>query len=459
MSDNIRTKKLFLYKKDMATIKPILRTTGESVKIYIRFLNGRSHDYKLKTDFIVNSHDWNKKNQRPKPNSENNKILKATLDKICSGIQAELNSISLQGLEPSKKWLENTYNSIVNKEEKGQNANIEYWIKFIIDNSNLFENSVGEKGLSKNRIKQYNTLLNTFKDYQSSHKYKIAEINQVFYDTFFSWLSDYKRYAHNTCKKYTDDLIAVAKHSRKYNIPISKDIDYIKKVKTQKTYTIVLEEHEIENISKAKLNKPHHETARQWFLLGIEIAQRVSDLLRLNESNIEYLENLEKEKTKCLIFKQKKSQETNEIIIPFNNKLEQLLKNGFPQKISEQRFNEYIKDICRIAKIHEPTRGVKEQVVLINGVKVRRSVEDIYPKWELITSHTMRKTATTHMYQVFGSQVMHITGHKKEETVNIYVNNDRSRKISQIQKLQKLQEDVNSKPIAELRVVKNSSAI
>ncbi|MDO6425212.1 hypothetical protein Q4521_22230, partial [Saccharophagus degradans] len=81
-------------------------------------------------------------------------------------------------LEPSKKWLETVFNKFANKEEKQQNASIDYWIKFVIDNPHLFENSIGEKGLSKNRIKQLNTLLNVFKKYQKNHVYKIVEIDQ-----------------------------------------------------------------------------------------------------------------------------------------------------------------------------------------------------------------------------------------------------------------------------------------
>ena len=76
----------------------------------------------------------------------------------------------------------------------------------------------------------------------------------------------------------------------------------------------------------------------------------------------------------------------------------------------------------------------------------------------------MRKTGTTHYYQVFGSKVKHITGHSKEETVNLYVNNDRSRKVSQIQELRnqffeykKAEESKKEKKESNLQVVKNSS--
>ena len=165
------------------------------------------------------------------------------------------------------------------------------------------------------------------------------------------------------------------------------------------------------------------------------MAQRVSDLLPITTNNIKFVNNLDNELTKCLVFNQKKSQGTKEIIIPFDEELENVLKNGFPTKISSQRFNEYIKEVCKLAGINSLTSGEVTTTVVINGKTEKRKKSGVFPKYQLITSHTLRKTATTHYYQVVGAKVKDITGHSKEETVNIYVNEERSRKLSQVQKI------------------------
>ncbi|MGY5352007.1 tyrosine-type recombinase/integrase [Wenyingzhuangia sp. IMCC45533] len=448
----------------MATINPILKTKGATSTIYIRLKSGVKHDYTISTGLTIDGKKWNPKTKRPKETTAELKQLKNILDTIVSHIQENLNDITTQGLEPSKKWLETNYNRFTNKEEKEQNASIEYWIEFVIDNSHLFENSIGEKGLSKNRIKQLNTLLNVFKKYQKNHVYKIIEIDQFFYDNFIHWQVSKEGYSHNTAKKYSDDLIAIGRHARRYKIPTSQELDYIKRIKRRNPKPVVLENNEIQNIVELTITKERLINARKWLLLGLQIAQRVSDLLPLTEDNIKHHPDLDGELTKCFVFTQKKSQDTKEIVIPIDEVIEEIIKDGLPTPLSEQRFNEYLKEICKLAEINKPTDGAITQVVEIDGKMCKRKKEGIFPKWQLITSHTLRKTATTHYYQVFGSQVKHITGHSKEETVNIYVNQDRSRKLSQVKKmrneynkLQKSKEEQKNPIDNKMTVIKNVS--
>jgi integrase len=445
----------------MATIRPILKSKRETSTIYIRFRNGANHDYTLKTDFIINAKYWNKNANRPKPTVEENKILKNDLDALCSEIQKKVNEISLVGLEPSKQWLENVYNNFVNKESKEQNADISYWLRYVIDNPQKFENSIREMGLSKNRIKQYNTLLNIYKLFQGKHNYKIVEIDQLFYDNFFFWLKNNECYGHNTAKKYADDILAIGKHARRFKIPVSSELTFIDRVKERTVKPIVVEEIEIEQIANIELTKPYLLNARKWFLLGLELAQRVSDLLPLTENNIHYISNLENELVKCFVLLQKKSHETKEIIIPIDEAIENIIKDGFPTKISSQRFNEYMKEIGKIAKIDTPKSGEIATIIILRGKKVTRKKEGVFPKYKFLTSHTMRKTATTHYHFIFGSQVRHITGHSKEETVNRYVNDDRSRKLSKVQQMRKefqsIKAQKNKVELPSLKIIKNIS--
>lgn len=419
----------------MASINPFIKGKSKTPTINIRLKKGTKHDYSSSSGFLINRNDWNKQTKRPKETTAELKNLKSDIDELVSFIQNNLNQISKGGLEPSKKWLDTIVNKFLKKESKEQNAEIIYWINYVIDNPKLFKNSVGKKGLSENRIKQYKTLRSVFKKYQKNHNYKVIEINQLFYDKFFIWLTDTQKYAHNTAKKYSDDIIATGRHARSYEIPYSTELNTIERVKIKKIKPIVIEKDEIQNIINANLEKKYQENARKWLLLGFQLAQRVSDLLPLTEQNIEYIPNLKNELVKCFVFTQKKSQGTKEMVLPIDEPIEELLKDGFPTKISSPKFNKYIKEVCEIAKIDKLTNGSISKVIKVDGEKVKRNVEGVYAKHELITAHTMRKTGTTHYYQVFGAKAKHFTGHEKEETLNLYVNDDRSRKISQTQQL------------------------
>jgi len=447
----------------MASINPII--TGKSTirTIHIRLRKGRKHDYSASSGLLINPKDWNKQTKRPKETTAKLKNLKSDLDDLISFIQHNLNKITRDGLEPSKKWLENITNTFFNKESKEQNAEIIYWINYISDNPKLFKNSVGKKGLSENRVKQLKTLKGVFEKYQKNHNYKVIEINQLFYDKFFIWLADNQKYAHNTAKKYSDDILATGRHARTFKIPCSTELNTIDRVKAMKIKPIVIEEDEIQKIINASLEKKYQENARKWLLLGFQLAQRVSDLLPLTEQNIQYIPNLKNELVKCFVFIQKKSQGTKEMVLTIDEQIEELLNDGFPTKISSQKFNLYIKEVCKIAKIDKLTNGSISKVIKVDGKKVKRNVEGVYAKHELITSHTMRKTGTTHYYQVFGAKAKHFSGHDKEETLNLYVNDDRSRKVSQGQQLRKeffqyKKEEEKKKKESKLTIVKSSSS-
>ncbi|HDR51136.1 MAG TPA: hypothetical protein ENN90_05865 [Mariniphaga anaerophila] len=59
-------------------------------------------------------------------------------------------------------------------------------------------------------------------------------------------------------------------------------------------------------------------------------------------------------------------------------------------KISHQRFNDYIKEICQIAEINTPTiyKDFSKGII----------TEKIAPKYKLVGSHTARKTFITNFY-------------------------------------------------------------
>ena len=75
--------------------------------------------------------------------------------------------------------------------------------------------------------------------------------------------------------------------------------------------------------------KKNQENALKWLLLGLQLAQRVSNLLPLTEQNILHIPNLKNELVKCFVFTQKKSQDTKEIVLPIDEPIEELLKDGF----------------------------------------------------------------------------------------------------------------------------------
>jgi NADP-reducing hydrogenase subunit HndA len=84
--------------------------------------------------------------------------------------------------------------------------------------------------------------------------------------------------------------------------------------------------------------------------------------------------------------------------------------------ISNQRCNEYLKDLCRLAEINEMTT--------ISKSRKNRSEEKTVEKWKLVGSHTARRTFITLSLErgMRPEVLMKITGHKSYRTMQKYVN-------------------------------------
>lgn len=86
-----------------------------------------------------------------------------------------------------------------------------------------------------------------------------------------------------------------------------------------------------------------------------------------------------------------------------------------PRQISNQKFNEYLKEVCKLAGIRQPvTKGRT-----VGGV---RRV-DTFEKWELVSTHTARRSFATNFYNMGAPSIsiMRVTGHKTEESFLKYI--------------------------------------
>jgi integrase len=73
------------------------------------------------------------------------------------------------------------------------------------------------------------------------------------------------------------------------------------------------------------------------------------------------------------------------------------------------------KELCRLAGIDQVIKGNKMSSI------TRRVAFGIYPKYELITSHSMRKSFATNYFGKIETILMDITGHSRESTFLSYI--------------------------------------
>lgn len=87
---------------------------------------------------------------------------------------------------------------------------------------------------------------------------------------------------------------------------------------TVKAPTIILSIEELEQIENTKFVKPELEIAKDWLIIGFYTGQRVSDLLRMNKSFIQKIQNFE-----FIVLEQIKTKKT--VQIPVHNEVKAVL--------------------------------------------------------------------------------------------------------------------------------------
>lgn len=141
------------------------------------------------------------------------------------------------------------------------------------------------------------------------------------------------------------------------------------------------------------------------FLIGCYTGLRVSDFSRLSAAHIGRHITIKTHKTGI------------PVVIPIHPVVREIIESGFDltNTISDQKFNEQIKELCRLAGITED--------VLINKNEGGKNVEKIIPKYKLVSSHTARRSFATNAYKagVPTIAIMKITGHTKESTFLKYI--------------------------------------
>jgi integrase len=105
--------------------------------------------------------------------------------------------------------------------------------------------------------------------------------------------------------------------------------------------------------------------------------------------------------------------------VPLHTKIITILdkNNGdFPRKISDQKYNDYIKKVCEAAEITKPTQGT------LFDSKTKSKITKEYPKHKLVSSHIGRRSFATNNYgKIPTSFLMYVTGHTTEAMFLTYI--------------------------------------
>lgn len=284
--------------------------------------------------------------------------------------------------------------------------------------------------VSSDQAKDYRTLrkhLIAFKDY-SSQPITFHNLNLLFYNEFMDYLF-YKvvkpngsiGLLTNTAGKIIRLLKGFVNYQiTKGTIPLI-DLKHFKVVE-EESDTIYLSEKELSVIYNLDLSDDKQlEEVRDVFITGCFTGLRYSDLSTLSPEHID-LDN------ENINLKQRKVHKA--VIIPMIDYVPEILKkyNYDLPKIPRYIFNERVKELGQRAELRQKIEVVRK--------KGKEREKRVYEKWEMISSHTCRRSFCTNMYLSGfpAGELMRISGHKSPSAFMRYI------KVDNLQAAKRLKE-------------------
>lgn len=443
----------------MATIRFITKGKNNPISVLLRLRHGAKIDLSVETGYFTTKQDWIKpsktkekktKPQQEKPNlkTENGKILNENLKTLEVELLRSFNKANSKGEPINKSWLTHQINTIMNKDEATDLNNlINYIDHYINELPTRIQKRTKKVGVSRHTIKKFITLkskIKEFKEYKKSD-FLISEVDPKFTQEFTTYFLK-QNYAVNYVGSLVKYLKTVCTDARNNDIRTHKrlsDIDIIK----ESSPKVILSFEELEIINKHKFKQSYLSNARDWLVIGCYLGQRVSDLLNLTNDNIVIRNSI-----KMVEFTQQKTGKL--ILTPLHPIIESILERNkglFPHKISDVKFNKYIKEVCKQAEINTLTKGAKVDN------ETKRKTLGTYPKWELVTSHICRRSFATNHYGTIPTPIlMGATGHTEEKTFLIYIGKNKEDKAMQLAEYW-TKEALKTKKESKLTVVKKAN--
>ena len=418
-------------------IKFILQSKSDNAPIYVRLIISRDKDYKCKTGLFIDPKAWSVAKQLPKTTAIEHKNTAIDLNALRQFIEKCVNLSDQRGEVINTQWLKDKvdihFKRITDTATK-QSDLITELIDHIIQNASTRKNARGTLGLSVSRVKSYHTLKSIFIDYQAytRKRYKAKDINTPFEKHFLNWLMNERGYKDSYALKIIDNLKAVCNEAQALGMETSPQLTKVGKGTPDKETPVYLNALDLERVRGCVIENKSLDNARKWLLLGCLLGQRGGDLLDLTESNfVQHIDGVE--------YVELKQQKTGKIArVPIVGALQEIntiRNNGLPYKISVQKFDQYIKQVCKLAGINELIEHSKVCMVDDKGniieqddkgnytsKGVKRTVKGVFEKWQLVGSHTCRRSFATNLYgKLETAFIMQMTGHTKESTFLAYI--------------------------------------
>ena len=372
---------------------------NEKTQIYLIF-NFEGNRLRYYTGKRIEPKYWDKIKQRAKSTFSNAISLNQFLTTTANFLTDEYNELQILGkkitIDSLKNALDNRFN------QTNEHDVFEKFDEFI-------EVSKNQRAVST--IRKNKTTINQIRKFCQEKKINLTfdDFDLTFDERFKDFLINDLKLTNNTVAKHYKTLKVFLNWAVEKGYTSNLEFRKLKaKVVDGEIYFLTWDE--LMKLFEMEIENNRLQRVRDIFCFGCFTGLRFSDILNLKQENIV---------NDTIIAKTLKT--GSNTIIPLN-KFSRIIYdrykstdkfNLFPS-ISNQKMNEYLKELGEAAEINEPV-----QIIRFRGVE---RIEKIVPKYEVLTSHVARKTFITNaMIRGMATEViMDITTHSSYKSFKRY---------------------------------------
>lgn len=400
----------------------------EQTTVYLRyniFINGKNKPFIQSIGESVITEHWDASNMRlntrvsPRTLSDQNRKINAKLDQWRNRVEAAINYLLDTGSAISRESIKERLK--VNGTTAQKEKLTDHFDHLIQQRESGLELTKKGTIYRKATIKQYKASLQWLRNYEQHYDTVLYadRIDMTFYNAFVSMLNKQGK-SINLIDSKIKHIKMLIKYLNRNNFTDNRifENDSFKRI-NETADTIYLNDAEVDVLWQLDLTG-YLRKARDIFLIGCYTGMRYSDYSNLVKENI-----IDGNILKIVTDKLSQIE-----YIPIHHRVKQIIDHydgRAPAGISNQKLNEYIKEVAYLAGIHqkeqlnvEPTFFESQIFRITKGGQI---VEEVFMKYQKITTHTARRSFATNAYLagIDSISIMKITGHKTEESFMKYI--------------------------------------
>ncbi|WP_276391891.1 tyrosine-type recombinase/integrase [Eudoraea chungangensis] len=383
----------------------------ESLILFAAYFKGEGRKFVYSTGEVIHPKEWDFENRQPKhlngrtEKANKHRGIKRQLDRYSYFFSDTIQNYKLANREIIIADIRADFDTEFKRTKSIASKFFEVYNLFLNDKKSDYT----EDANSQTTIKRYEynrKLLFNFQEYRNK-KIHFNQINKSFYNDFINYCVTVKEHSSNTLRRNVGLFKTFLYWALENGYTYKSDFQKFKAPKAQQTDEVALTLQQVQEVFEYDFSKNERlEKVRDLFVFGCATGMRYSNYSKVAKKDIQ--------NGMIKVRDEKNNYKTLEI--PLNDFSMYVLKKYNYQlpKISNQRFNDYIKEVFKIIGY---TDNVKKTMKV--GKEI---IEQINPLYERISSHTARRSFITIMKnkKIPDKVIMSYTGHRSLEVFNKY---------------------------------------